>query len=343
MTPSPTPTPDAVLTRFRLIRYGLEGDEVAIPVDKYGRVMVTPPDDGNVRYCPWWADTFSIFDDASDTELVNAMSDFGFVECLTMDSEQHSFTVNLDNIEETLVWNEAKQDFQLNVPMWQNAQANLQYRAFVEGSSTIYAVIDMETGRLAAYTDDQDNDRILRYVPNSGGSGIDEIWSELLSQHSDLATQAGGVKQIEFFVSDEGDNNETQTIANTVDGEIFVVNVNMDGQYRPVSDKLLPLFRLQIFSDEDCTVRPSGQTNKVYAKLNVAVWANKGVNFGHNTALIAPYPEDSEYPNFPFAIWYYADFRSVDMTFEDGIMPPGIYLLNNGFNDDVSEYQFDFL
>lgn len=249
MTPSPTPTPDAVLTRFRLIRYGVEGDEVAIPVDKYGRVMVTPPDDGNVRYCPWWADTFSIFDDASDTELVNAMSDFGFVECLTIEDVHHSFTVNLDNIEETLEWNEAKRDFQLNVPMWQNAQANLQYRVFVEDSSTIYAVIDMETGRLATYTDDQNNDRFLRYVPDSGGSGIDEIWPELLSQHSDLATQAGGVKQIEFFVSDEGDNNETQTIANTVDGEVFVVNVNMDGQYRPGSAELplkviVPYWRL---------------------------------------------------------------------------------------------------
>lgn len=315
------------------------GDEVAIPVDKYGRVMVTPPDDGNVRYCPWWADTFSIFDDASDTELVNAMSDFGFVECLTMDRELHSFTVNLDNIEETLQWNEAKKDFQLNVPMWQNAQANLQYRAFIEGSSTIYAVIDMETGRLAAYTDDQNNDRFLRYVPNSGGSGIDEIWPELLSQHSDLATQAGGVKQIEFFVSDEGDNNETQTIANTVDGEIFVVNVNMDGQYRPGS-AIIPLrYRLQIFGDENCTIRPEGNVTNVYAKLNTFVGRDQSFGFNPDVFVSAPITADGE-TDFPFGIMFYG-IEVVD-TFEQGFRPPGVYLLTGGpYN--VTNLQFDYI
>lgn len=215
----------------RSIQVPYSGGNVNIPVDKYGRVMVKHDADGNVNYTPWWVDgnQIAVFDDAADQVLVDAMRDLGYVDCLSF-TQVSDITVTIDGQSEHLVFSSESKRFNMFVPGWQNAEPNLLYRSFnLSGGTIISAVIDAESGGLAIVRNDS-NDYFLRVVFN--GSEVQALEMTLLSDYPGMSEATESTKLLGFFESSVPDQGDTDVLANTVDGDIFVIVLNQDGEYR---------------------------------------------------------------------------------------------------------------
>lgn len=215
----------------RSIQVPYSGGNVNIPVDKYGRVMVMHVADGNVNYTPWWVDgnQIAVFDDAADQVLVDAMRDHGYVDCLSF-TQVSDITVTIDGQSEHLIFGSETKKFNMFVPGWQNAEANLLYRSFtLTGGTEISAVIDADSGSLAIVRNDG-NDYFLRVVFN--GSEVQALELTLVSDYPGMSEATTATKLLDFFESSVPDLGDTDVLANTVDGDIFVIVLNQDGEYR---------------------------------------------------------------------------------------------------------------
>lgn len=194
--------------------------------------MLVKEDDG-VYYCPWWrnGDNIANFDDMSDTVLVNAMRDNGFVVALTYDSLDE-ITVNLlGETAETLVWSDTEKEFDKRIPVWQNAQANMVYRAFTwQDNTNIFAVIDDNSGELCVWTDGENHTFYFKVTPDNYNGATVEF--ERLADHPEMETQVTGLYDIEVFECSYDGWGDTVTIANETDDGLFIVKVDQDGYYR---------------------------------------------------------------------------------------------------------------
>lgn len=213
------------------------GGNVNIPVDKYGRVMVKHVADGDVNYTPWWVDgnQIALFDDAADQVLVDAMRDHGYVDCLSF-TQVSDITVTIDGQSENLVFSSESKRFNMVVPGWQNAQANLMYRSFtLTGGTEISAVVDTASGDLAIIRNNG-NDYFLKVVFD--GSVVQALEMTLLSDYPEMSEATEATKLLGFFESSVPDQGDTDVLANTVDGDIFVIVLNQDGEYREGSARV---------------------------------------------------------------------------------------------------------
>lgn len=220
-----------VSTLVRSIQVPYSGGYVNIPVDKYGRVMVKHVADGNVNYTPWWVDgnQIAVFDDAADQVLVDAMRDHGYVDCLSF-TQVSDITVTIDGQSEHLVFSSEAKKFNLFIPGWQNAEANLLYRSFtLTGGTEISAVIDAVSGGLAIVRNDG-NDYFLKVVFD--GSEVQALELALVSDYPGMSEVTAATKLLDFFESSVPDQGDTDVLANTVDSDIFVIVLNQDGEYR---------------------------------------------------------------------------------------------------------------
>lgn len=210
--------------------------------------MLVKEDDG-VYYCPWWrnGDNIANFDDMSDTVLVNAMRDNGFVVALTYDSLEE-ITVNLQGeAAETLVWSDTEKEFNKRIPVWQNAQANMVYRPFTwQNETNIFAVIDDNSGELCVWTDGENNTFYFKVTPDNYNGATVEF--ERLADHPEMETQVTGLYDIDVFECNYDGWGDTVTIANETDDGLFIVKVDQDGYYRTGSAEIpeLPLTQLKI-------------------------------------------------------------------------------------------------
>lgn len=260
--------------------------------------MLVKEDDG-VYYCPWWrnGDNIANFDDMSDTVLVNAMRDNGFVVALTYDSLDE-ITVNLQGeTAETLVWSNTEKEFNKRIPVWQNAQANMVYRAFTwQDNTNIFAVIDDNSGELCVWTDDENHTFYFKVTPDNYNGATVEF--ERLADHPEMETQVTGLYDIEVFECSYDGWGDTVTIANETDDGLFIVKVDQDGYYRTGSAEIPKLekiyrriyyneqigFDLWIFTDAHGRVYYSiteGTTNKVGWSLPDSV-IESADGFAHN-------------------------------------------------------------
>lgn len=226
-----------VSTLVRSIQVPFGGGNVNIPVDKYGRVMVKHVADGDVNYTPWWVDgnQIAVFDDAADQVLVDAMRDHGYVDCLSF-TQVSDITVTIDGQSEHLVFSSESKKFNMFVPGWLNAEANLLYCSFaLSGGTVISAVMDAASGGLAIVRNDG-NDYFLKVV--FSGSEVQALELALVSDYPGISEVTVSTKLLGFFESSVPDQGDTDVLANTVDGDIFVVVLNQDGEYREGSARV---------------------------------------------------------------------------------------------------------
>lgn len=316
----------------RSIQVPYSGGYVNIPVDKYGRVMVKHVADGNVNYTPWWVNgnQIAVFDDAADQVLVNAMRDHGYVDCLSF-TQVSDITVTIDGQSEHLVFSSESKKFNMFVPGWQNAQANLMYRSFtLTGGTEISAVIDADTGGLAIVRNGG-NDYFLKVVFN--GTEVQALELALVTDYPGISEATVATKLLDFFESSIPNQGDTDVLANTVDNAIFVIVLNQDGEYRDgsaVVPAAPPDKVVEIFADQECTVTPTGDVNKVYAKFYKTVNSSKVFN---NSLEVRMQSEEN-------TVYWYDDYIGVGGT-TLGIIPANTVVeLNSttGLND-VTNYR----
>lgn len=255
-----------VSTLVRSIQVPFGGTNVNIPVDKYGRVMVKHVADGDVNYTPWWVDgnQISVFDDAADQVLVDAMRDHGYVDCLSF-TQASDITVTIDGQSEHLVFSSESKKFNLFVPGWMNAQANMVYRSFtLTGGTEISAVVDAASGGLAIIRNDG-NDYFLRVVFN--GNEVQALEMTLLSDYPEMSEVTESTKLLSFFESSVPDQGDTDVLANTVDGDIFVVVLNQDGEYREGSARIPKLVTFAVYNSRDGYDVPTGIVSEVWVDV----------------------------------------------------------------------------
>lgn len=285
-----TEWPVSILVRSIRVPYG--GGNVNIPVDKYGRVMVKHVAEGNVNYTPWWVDgnQIAVFDDAADQVLVDAMRDHGFVDCLSF-TQASDITVTIDGQSENLVFSSESKKFNVFVPGWQNAQANLMYRSFtLTGGTEISAVIDAASGGLTIVRNDG-NDYFLRVVFN--GSEVQALELTLVSDYPGMSEATTTTKLLDFFESSVPDQGDTDVLANTVNGNIFVIVLNQDGEYRDGSaDVPVAGLVMSIWANQECTENiTAGHNGKIYFKIekeiDSTIYWPYGADSSNNEAVIS--------------------------------------------------------
>lgn len=215
--------------------WGDNGD-IYLPVDKYGRVL-TKLDDG-VRYAPAWVDGDNItnFDDASDSVLVNAMRDHGFIDALSYD-DFSSITVNtLDGAPETISWSDDSNEFNVQIPLWANAAVTMSYKPLTLGDgSQIDCAVSDETGELIVWRDDNGDPRYCHVAHYDSGDALE--WDNI-SDHPEIEEQTDGLRFIDIFNSVSDDFGETDTIVDAAGSSYFVMTTDQDGYYRDGSAKI---------------------------------------------------------------------------------------------------------
>lgn len=215
--------------------WGDNGD-IYLPVDKYGRVL-TKLDDG-VRYAPAWVDGDNItnFDDASDSVLVNAMRDHGFIDALSYD-DFSSITVNtLDGAPESISWSDDSNEFNVQIPLWANAAVTMSYKPLTLGDgSQIDCAVSDETGELIVWRDDNGDPRYCHVAHYDSGDALE--WDNI-SDHPEIEEQTDGLRFIDIFSSVSDDFGETDTIVDAAGSSYFVVNTDQDGYYRDGSARI---------------------------------------------------------------------------------------------------------
>lgn len=318
--------------------YGGSGD-VYVLADEYGRVLVQHVEDGDYYQCVAWVDgeTRFDFDSASDTELVDLMKNRGFVEGLTI-GENLDVTVNIGRLTETYVWDAEKAEFDYDFDSWVNGSRTLTTKWFAksDGTPELVVVNSADEKPVYFYVGGAGTQQCL--VVNYPGDEEQYFGLDLASEHPEL-TSWHSVECYESTAPGEG-----MATLNIVtfgpDDNIFVITINEDGAYREDSAKVSLTPRLEIFGDELCTVRPTGVTNEVYARLNFQFGLNNSISWevGNSWAQIIT-PTSEKPSGVYFIIWENFEYDGPSVE----ILSEGVYHLSSAQSYDMTGEVFTFI
>lgn len=187
----------------------------------------------------------------------------------------------------------------------ENGTPNMFIRTLNDGNSDVTFVCDAD-GKVCYF----------------GNGYLLLVNDDVITQSSDgallnrLYTACGGSTEITNHVSADGDyykytNGDFSFVTNAIGGVTFgEVNIWPGQEYT-----------LEIYADEECTQRPSGTTNKVYAKLNKTIsvpkiWIQNRV-----------YVNGPDGDQAPWTIVWYTDWNSEAISGET--LQAGVYELTS--------------
>lgn len=312
MAPSPTPTPKARLARFILVQYGASG-EVQVLTDTYGRILTQYTQDGDYRTACVYVtgDGRLDWDDASDQELVTLLDKYGYNDALTI--EDNNVTISDNGETETLIWDSAAMDFTVDIDMFQNGAQNMFFKTVNDGTRDVTVLVNADGKAIMAPTLGEYTD-VLFSVANNG-TEIDTITEGSSISAAGIIQACGG--SVNVTALDAG-----ASVFLLVMGT-HVQYCNADNLTTTPSVPGWPI--VEIWADEQCTVRPSGVISTVFAKIKGPFGFNdaKEWRIGNETQLAINTPT-TENPDDGYSIDWYTDFHA-DFENEIGI---GVYQLS---------------
>ena len=303
MTPAPTPIPTTDQATFRTLAWN--GGTVKALCDIYGRIYILADSTSEAKSGIAWTDegidmTFDNLDQHEQdfTELIHT---YGYNDGVTnIGPDSCIVTINGEAVDFNF------EDGQL-VPVtsaWQQGETPMFfYRTVNDGTSDVTVVCGPD-GKLWV----TDNDAYL--IKNQNGFA----WA-VSTASQQLITACGGKAAMDFAAQDE---DETTVLG--MDDNVVVID--LDGQVTVGAISKWPLEpievqgRVQIFKDENCREYADGQSNVVWARVNVNIGVNGGFTIGSpadpGKCLVVHAPTTSE-PSEPYNVQVWVDFGSEDM------------------------------
>ena len=302
-TPTPTPTTDACF--YRDVTLG--PDTFHALVDEFGRLLVQYGD-GLVVGFAWNEDRVADdFDNAGrfSTEFDELRNSWGEVDAITdYTGNTIIFTHNGESV--TLNYNTQTGDVVPTVSELTNGTPNMFKRTLNVNSNDVTFVCDAD-GKVCYFNDGyflivENGDE---FSPSSDGAVLNALY-----------TAAGG--SVEVTVTESSDTDMTKV---TNGNYSFVIDQDGEISFGEVSIWPGQEYTLEIYADEECTQRPTGTTNKVYAKLNKTIsvpttWIQNRV-----------YVNGPDNDQAPWTIVWYTDWNSEAISGET--LPAGVYELTS--------------
>lgn len=296
--------------------------------DTYGRILTQHDPDGDVRTAVVWVpgDSRIDWDDASDQELVTLLSKFGYNDALTI--ENNNVTISANGETETLTWDSAAMDFTVDVDMFQNGAQNFYFRTVNDGSQDVTVLCDADGKAIHAPTlGDYQN---VLFTVAENGTKIDTITSGSTISREGVSNACGG--DVNVTALDAGES-------------VFLLVMGTHIQYCNGDDLAttpsVPNWPIvEIWADENCSIRPSGVTDHVYAQVKKTFGINEGKQWGdYGDQLLVATPS-TEFPEDGYSIQWYIDFANGEIA---GPIIPGVYRLERSLGAvDVTGYVTTF-
>lgn len=281
-------------------------------VDTYGRILTEYDSDGNFRTAVVWVpgDSRIDWDSASDTELVALLNKYGHNDALTIDEGTKNVIISTNDETETLVWDNTAMDFTVDFDQWQNGTANMFYRTVQVNNQNVTVLCDADGKAIRAPFGQFDT---AVFQVGDDGASIESITAGSSIAIADVVTACGGATDIANL--DGGDVVELLVNGN------YVQFCNTDST---TTTPMVALYggpviaaqgKVQIFDSLDCNHYADGQSNVVYARVNINVGVNGGFAVGSpadpGKALAVHAPTTSS-PSDPYNVQVWIEFSSAD-------------------------------
>lgn len=296
--------------------------------DTYGRILTQYTEDGDYRtacvYVP--GDSRIDWDTLSDQELVTLLGKYGNNDALTI--ENNNVTIDDNGESEMLIWDSAAMDFTVDVDVFQNGPQNMYFRTVNDGTSDVTVLVNADgkaitTPTLGEYTG------VLFSVANNG-TEIDTITEGSSISREGIINACGGSFNVTAL--DAG-----SSVFLLVMGT-HVQYCNADNLATTPSVAEWPI--VEIWADEQCTVRPTGSTDHVFAQVKQTFGYNDGRQWGNYGDQMYVQTPSAENPQDGYLIQWYIDFINDSIT---GPITPGVYRLESSYGStDVTGYVTKF-
>ena len=298
-------------------------------VDTYGRILTQHDPDGDVRTAVVWVpgDNRFDWDDASDQQLVTLLNKYGYNDALTIEAGTQNVTVDTNGETETLTWDNTTKNFNVDFDPWQNGTANMFYRTVKVSNLNLKVLCDADGKAIRASFGEH---QTAVFTVDNDGTEIDTITEGSSIAIANVITACGGATDVTNLSG--GDDVE------------LLVNGNYVQFINTVTNTTTPSVpgwtTIEIWADEECTIKPSGEVDHVFAQVRSTFGVNGGVQFGNTGELLSVDTPTSANPDDPYFITWYTDIVSASMS--DPIVP-GVYRLSSAFGAiDVTSYVTKF-
>lgn len=215
-------------------------------------------------------------------------------------------------------------DFTAGVDMFQNGPQNMYYRTVNDGTRDVTVLVDAD-GKAIQVTTLGDNTNVLFTVANNG-TEIDTVTEGSTISREGIINACGGTVNVTAL-------NAGESVFLLVMGTHIQYCNNVDSTTTP-SVPGWPI--IEIWANEQCTVRPSGETSVVYAQLKKPFGFGGGKTWNQDMAVVCP--SDAS-PNQHYKLYWY-----VEWYLDNGEQPftVGVYRLTapEAINVENNDYSF---